>query len=254
MFKSSTFGVQIVFALSLLMAAIGFYTYGFTLQTVGLSLLGYFIYGCLGIVVTFHRLLTHRSYKTSIWLERLFTFFGCMGNTGSSLAWVAIHFNHHLNSDKEGDPHSPHQKGLKVFNLDYENEVKPETKWRMRELITNPFHQFVHRYYFLIMAVWALLLYTVGGFYLVVFLFFAPAFLTGVMSNVVNYVGHKPNWIGGFRTYNLNDKSANNWLFAVPTWGEAWHNNHHRFPTRFSCGQKWWQIDISAYVIRLIKT
>jgi stearoyl-CoA desaturase (delta-9 desaturase) len=72
------------------------------------------------------------------------------------------------------------------------------------------------------------------------------------MSNVVNYVGHKPNWWGGFRTYNLNDQSTNNWLWAIPSWGETWHNNHHRYPRNFSTGQGW-QLDISALIIRLIK-
>jgi stearoyl-CoA desaturase (delta-9 desaturase) len=78
--------------------------------------------------------------------------------------------------------------------------------------------------------------------------------ITVIMSNVVNYIGHKPKWIGGFRRYSLIDQSTNNWLWAIPTWGESWHNNHHRHPRNFSCGEKWWEIDIGALVIKVIKT
>jgi stearoyl-CoA desaturase (delta-9 desaturase) len=87
-----------------------------------------------------------------------------------------------------------------------------------------------------------------------IFAHWIPAAITGLMSNVVNYVGHKPNWIGGFRTYKLNDQSTNNWLWAIPSWGESWHNNHHRHPKNFSLGEKWWEIDISGLIIRLIRT
>jgi len=162
---------------------------------------------------------------------KLFTLLGAFAGTGSSLAWVAIHINHHLKSDKPNDPHSP-----------------------LRHLITNKFHQFVHRYYFLILMTYSLLLFFIGGLYLMIFLHLAPALVTALMSNVVNYVGHKPNWFGSFRTYQLSDQSANNWLWAIPSWGEAWHNNHHRFPKRSYFGDKWYQLDISGLIIKLIRT
>jgi stearoyl-CoA desaturase (delta-9 desaturase) len=187
-------------------------------------------------------------------LEKIFSIFGCLGGTGSPLAWVAIHINHHLKSDKPEDPHSPLYKGLKIFGLSYDKEVDSSTKWRMRNIVTDKFQQFLHRYYFLIVSTWSLILFLIGGFYLMIFLHWIPALVTIVMSNVVNYIGHKPNWWGGYRRYNLNDQSTNNWLWSIPSWGETWHNNHHRHPKNFSCGEKWWEIDISAAVIRLIKT
>jgi stearoyl-CoA desaturase (delta-9 desaturase) len=251
---SGTKGAQIFLILSIIGSVFGLYHYGISSVAIGLIVLGYFMYGCLGIVVTYHRYLTHKSYQTYPWLVKLFSILGCLGGTGSPLAWVAIHLNHHLKSDKPNDPHSPYYKGLKIFTLQYEHEVDSSTKWRMRDLIVDPFQQFLHRYYFLIIAVWSITLYFIGGFYLVIFLHWAPAAITAIMSNVVNYIGHKPNWIGSYRTYNLNDYSANNWIFAIPSWGETWHNNHHRHPKNYSCGQKWWELDISALVIKLIKT
>jgi stearoyl-CoA desaturase (delta-9 desaturase) len=251
---SSTRGAQIFMVMSLIGTLIALVTYGVTANALLLVILGYFLYGCLGIVVTYHRRLTHNSYNTHPLLTKVLSVLGCFAGTGSPLAWVAIHINHHLKSDKPSDPHSPLYKGLKIFTLDYVNEVDTDTKWRMRGLVTDRFQQFLHRYYFAIIALYSLVLFIVGGFYLMIFLHWAPALITGLMSNVVNYVGHKPNWFGAFRTYTLNDQSANNWLWAIPSWGESWHNNHHRHPKNFSLGEKWYQIDISALVIRLIKT
>lgn len=252
--SSSTRGAQLFVLTSLIVSIIGISLYGLTTESILLTLAGYFAYGCLGIVVTFHRYLTHNSYKTYTLLSKFFSVLGCLGGTGSPLAWVAIHINHHLKSDKINDPHSPLHKGIKIFALDYEHEVDNNTKWKMRKLITNSFHQFLHRYYFGLLIFWSVLLYAIGGFYLMVFLHLLPVVITAFMSNMVNYVGHKPSWWGAFRTYNLNDQSTNNWLWAIPSWGESWHNNHHRYPKSHTTAQKWWELDISGLIIKLIKT
>ena len=251
--KSNTIGLQSFLVLSIVATIYGLFTYELSWTMLLLTILGYFLYGCLGIVVTFHRYLTHKSYNTHPLIEKVFSILGCLGGTGSSIAWVATHINHHLKSDKPEDPHSPEYKGLKVFSLDYRKEVGSDTKWRMRDLITDPFHQFLHRNYFSILIAWSVILFVLGGFYLTIFLHLAPLVVTAVMSNVVNYIGHSPTWFASSRRYQLNDKSSNNWLWALPSWGETWHNNHHRHPKNFSCGEKWWEIDISAFVIKLIK-
>ncbi len=251
---SSTRGAQFFSIFAAMGTATSFMLYDVGVYALLLVVLGYFLYGCLGVVVTYHRGLTHNSYSTHPLLTRLFSILGCFAGTGSPLAWIAIHINHHLKSDKPSDPHSPLYKGWKIFLLDYHSEVDVSTKWRMRNIICDPFQQFLHRYYFAILLAWGLALFLIGGWYTVVFLFLAPSLITALMSNVVNYAGHKPGWLGGFRTHNLNDQSTNSWLFAIPSWGESWHNNHHRFPKRYQFGEKWWQLDISAYIIRLIKT
>lgn len=251
---SSTKGAQIFMILSLIGSIAAFGIYGITANALLLVLLGYFLYGCLGVVVTYHRRLTHNSYATYSLLTKVLSVLGCFAGTGSPLAWVAIHINHHLKSDKPSDPHSPLYKGLKIFTLDYVNEVDTDTKWRMRGLVTDRFQQFLHRYYFAILAVYSTVLFMIGGFWLMVFFHWAPALVTSIMSNVVNYVGHKPTWLGGYRSYNLNDQSSNNWVWAIPSWGEAWHNNHHRFPKDYTFKKQWWEVDISGLIIKLIKT
>ncbi|NBS92374.1 MAG: acyl-CoA desaturase [Betaproteobacteria bacterium] len=252
-FASNTLGAQVFFVISIFLSIVGFYQFEINFQSLGLILIGYFLYGCLGIVVTYHRNLTHKSYTTYPFITKFFSILGCLGGTGSPLAWVAIHINHHRKSDKKGDPHSPLYQGIKVFTLNYHQGVDENTKWKMKHIIVDKFHQFLHRYYFAIILLYGALLYLIGGIYLMIFLHSIPVVITIIMSNVVNYIGHKPLWLGGYRTYKLNDQSANNWLWAIPTWGETWHNNHHRHPRNFSCGEKWWELDISALVIRLIK-
>lgn len=251
--SSSTRGAQIFMLLALCGSLWATVSYGINIESLMLITLGYFLYGCLGIVITFHRKLTHNSYNTYPLVTKIFSILGCFAGTGSPLAWVAIHINHHLKSDKIDDPHSPLYKGLKIFTLDYVNEVDADTKWRMRRLITDKFQQFLHRYYFAIIALYSIVLFVMGGFYLMVFFHWAPALITGLMSNVVNYVGHKPNWLGGYRSYNLNDQSTNNWLWAIPSWGESWHNNHHRFPKDYTFTKQWYELDISGLIIKLIR-
>ena len=250
---SSTRGAQSFMILSLIGSIAAIILYDISTYALLLILLGYFLYGCLGIVVTYHRRLTHDSYQTYPLLTKIMSVLGCFAGTGSPLAWVAIHINHHLKSDKVDDPHSPLHKGIKIFTLDYVNEVNDDTKWRMRSLVTNKFHQFLHRYYFAILASYSIILFIIGGFWLMVFFHWMPALITGLMSNVVNYVGHKPTWWGGYRSYNLNDQSSNNWLWSIPSWGEAWHNNHHRFPKDYTFKKQWWEFDISGLIIKLIK-
>jgi stearoyl-CoA desaturase (delta-9 desaturase) len=252
-FASNTTGAQLFAIAALFGSAFALYSYEFGIFEILLVLTGYFVYGCLGIVVTYHRRLTHNSYQTHTLLTKIFSVLGCFAGTGSPLAWVAIHINHHLKSDKPDDPHSPHYKGAKIFLMDYINEVNIDTKWRMRALVTDKFQQFLHRYYFAILIAYSMLLFSIGGFYLMIFLHWMPAVITAIMSNVVNYVGHKPSWLGGYRSYNLNDQSSNNWLWAIPSWGESWHNNHHRFPKDYTFKKKWWELDISGSIITLIK-
>ena len=160
--------------------------------------------------------------------------------------------NHHRHADTEKDPHSPRHQGLKTFALEYDLDTS-RVKWKMKHLIGDPFHMFLHKYYFAVIALWSLILYIIGGFYLMVFLHWFPMIISGAMSNIVNYVGHKPNWWGGYRRYNTRDDSINNWLWAIPSWGETLHNNHHKRPYSYSHGEKWWEIDIGAYIVKLIK-
>ena len=214
-----------------------------------LTLILYFMISCLGITVTYHRYLAHKSFTMPKFLERLFTLFACMGGTGSSIGWVAVHKNHHRYSDKKGDPHSPDNQGFSLFYANYEFELN---KFTVRELLADKFHKFVHEYYNLILFTWSVICLLISpAFFL--FGFMIPIFMTVTISNLSNYINHYPaKWLGSYRLFEVNDKSVNNPLIALLSWGEGWHNNHHAKPWLSSFQQKWWEIDISGLVIKLI--
>lgn len=212
------------------------------------TLLMYFVFGCLGVVVMFHRKLTHHSYQTSKFVERLFSFFGVLGGTGSSIAWVNMHVIHHKYSDTPKDPHSPSNGLLNMFLLNY--RVPQELTKPAKSLILDKYHLFLHKYYNLIHTVTGLGLATLFGLDVLFGFYVLPMILTATMSNFVNYLGHSH----GYRNYATKDTSTNNLLSAFLSFGEGWHNNHHKHPSLANFGgRNWWEFDLSYQVIRLIQ-
>lgn len=213
------------------------------------SFLGYCIIGCVGISVGYHRLLTHKSFKTSRFWECVCTLVGVLAFTGSSIGWVGVHRDHHRYSDSPGDPHSPHEYGAKMLLADY--AFTPD-KWAIRDMITDRFHQSVHRYYFGLLAAWSALWFVASlltGKPLLMHCVFIPAALSVWSSTMSNYMNHK--W--GYRPHKTRDQSRNNWLNAIFTFGEGWHNNHHAFPGAWKFGQRWWEVDMGSWFVRMIK-
>lgn len=220
----------------------------FTPQSValwGLSLVMYSIIGALGISIAYHRLLTHRSFKTRKWIEYLFTWFGCLAFTGSSIGWVGMHRDHHKYSDGEGDPHSPINRGWRMLIAGY---TFTPNKWAVKYLVTDPFHTFIHRYYFGLLFAWAAI-FSLFGFTILMHVVLIPATISIWVSTVSNYMNHK--W--GYVSYKTKDHSRNNWFNAIFTFGEGWHNNHHARPGEYTFGVKWWEFDPAAKIIDMIK-
>lgn len=209
----------------------------------------YFVYGCLGVATMFHKYLTHRSYKTSKFVERLFSLFGTLGGTGSSIAWVAMHVEHHKYSDKEKDPHSPSLKGAKVLLLDYDIDSK-KLNGPSKFLLRDKFHLFLHNYYAIVHILWALTLVLFGidflfGFYII------PMLLTVFMSNYIIYFCHNKKF--GYENFNANDNSRNNLIGGYFVFGEGWHNNHHKYPNKANFREKWWEFDLSYQIVKIIQ-
>lgn len=217
---------------------------GFSWEWWALATFMYYVTGCLGITITFHRYITHKSFKMPRILEYIFSFFAAMGGTGSSIGWAAVHNAHHQYSDTDRDPHSPHTLGLKMMLSKYRYDFK---LWDARSLIHDKFHVFLHTYYYLIMLAWAALLFFID-YKLFLFAFIVPQFLQIWASNISNYANH----IWGYRNYSTNEGSKNTWWVSAITWGEGWHNNHHAEPWTYTFQRRWWEIDISAYTIYLI--
>ena len=208
----------------------------------------YFITGCIGMSITYHRLLTHRSFKTWKLFEYIGTICATIGLTGSSLSWTATHRRHHAKSDRNGDPHSPWIIGpiraqfLSMFSLIY---IKNSP------VIRSKFHQWIHRNYFNINLFYALVLWYIGGINYIIILWLVPAAILWNAGSCINTVCHC-NFLG-YRSYNTPDKSTNNPILGYLMWGEGWHNNHHRFQSSPRLGFRWWEIDIGWTIIKLIK-
>lgn len=220
---------------------------GYELRWWLLALFGYFCMFGLGITVTFHRLMAHRSYRLVKPLEYLFALFANLGCTGSSVGWIFVHRMHHRYSDKEGDPHSPIVLGkLGAIIGQYGNGFD---KWCVRDLVRDPVHRFYHDYYNIIITLVPALLVCIGVEYFI-FGFAIPVFFNTAASRLSNWIDHEPKF--GVRPHASGDMAHNVWWWSLLTFGEGWHNNHHAFPGDFRFGRKWYEVDIGQYIIRFL--
>ena len=209
-----------------------------------LALVAYFASSCLGISITFHRALTHKSFKMAPALEKLCSFFGAMGATGSPLGWIAVHRTHHATADTHDDPHSPEYMGWRIM---YTGPDPIFDWWRVRDLLRDPFQRNLHRYYLLVVAGWALALFAIHPLAMV-FGFLIPGAAQITITNLSTILGH--GW--GYRNFDTRDHSTNNFLISMLTWGDGWHNNHHASPSSWTLRTRYWELDPAAWVIRLM--
>ena len=223
----------------------------------------------LGVTVGFHRLLTHRSFKTYPWMRGLLAILGTMSIEGPVISWVADHRKHHAYSDRLGDPHSPHVdhgggwrgalRGLAHAHVGwlFDHAQRGARERYAPDLVADPVVSFVDKTFVL----WSLLGLAIpfglgvliGG--TVATGLEAMLWAGAVRIFVLHHVTYSINSLCHFfgrRDYATEDHSRNLLWLALPTFGEAWHNNHHAFPTSASHGLSWRQPDPSALVIRLL--
>jgi stearoyl-CoA desaturase (Delta-9 desaturase) len=223
-----------------------------------------------GVTVGFHRLLTHRSFKTYRLVRAGFAALGSAAAEGPVIDWVATHRKHHRFSDVEGDPHSPHVgrgagwrgalRGLLHAHIGWvfsDMEVADERRYA-KDLLADPLIRYVDRTFVLWVILGlafpfglgvALTGSVIGGLEGLLWGGAARIFLLHHATFSINSLCH----FFGRRDYVTTDESRNLAWLALPTWGEAWHNNHHAFPTSYRHGLRRWQIDPSAGVIRLLE-
>ena len=217
-----------------------------TSQDFLISLGVYFLTGCLGMNMTYHRLLSHRSWNAPKWFEHLGSLLGTLGLTGSTIAWCAIHREHHRTTDTPKDPHSPHyQKWWEVQFLSMRHPVNVRF---VTDLLRDPFQIFLHRHYFKINFAYAAILLAIDPF-LMISAYLFPAAVLWNAGSAVNSIGH----LFGYKNHDAKDESRNNLALGYLVWGEGWHNNHHRYPKRYYLGERWFEIDISGLMIHLVR-
>ncbi len=218
------------------------------------TLILWYVSGSWGIGMGYHRLLTHRGFKTPKWVEYFLTLCGTLALEGGPIFWVATHRIHHQNSDHEGDPHSP-REGTYWAHMGWIMTGKAmhhDTQILKRyvpDLAKDKFHVALTTWHWVPQVVVGLALLAIGGI---------PYVLWGVFFRTVfglhcTWAVNSATHLWGSRRFATRDDSTNNWLVAMFTWGEGWHNNHHAHPVSARHGLAWYEIDINYLGIKTLE-
>jgi stearoyl-CoA desaturase (delta-9 desaturase) len=214
----------------------------------------YVVGGMLGITLGYHRLLTHRSFKTPRWMEYFLTWCATLALEGGPIFWVATHRVHHQKSDREGDPHTPREGGFWahmgwiIFGKGMHQDATVLARYAP-DLARDPVHVWFSTWHWTSNVVVGLILLAVGGWpYVLWGVFFRTTF--GLHATwLVNSATH----IWGSRRFETRDDSTNNWWVAALAFGEGWHNNHHAHPTSARHGLAWYEFDLTWITINVMK-
>jgi fatty-acid desaturase/protein-S-isoprenylcysteine O-methyltransferase Ste14 len=219
----------------------------------------------VGIGMGYHRLLTHRGYRTPKWFEYILTAAGCSALQGGPIPWIATHRLHHQHSDDPFDPHSPSHgtwwahAGWVLSGPAIYTEPSIVDRYAP-DLGRDPVHVWLTNYFFVPLIAASIIQGVIGAYIA------SPnerwrgaigMMLWGTALRVV--VGFHITWLvnsishsRGSRRFNTKDDSRNNWWVALLTGGEGWHNNHHAHPVSARHGLKWYELDLNYYGIWLL--
>lgn len=214
----------------------------------------WWVAGSLGIGIGYHRLLTHRGFKTHKWVEYALTVCGTLALQGGPIGWVATHRLHHQNSDKEGDPHSPHEGGFWahvgwVITGQANHNRSVELLPYVPELRKDAFHAWISERHWVPIAVLSVALWALGGWSLVMW----GIFLRTVIGLHATWLVNSATHMWGRQRFETGDASRNSFWVAILTFGEGWHNNHHAHPQAARHGLKWYEVDFNWYAIFVMR-
>jgi stearoyl-CoA desaturase (Delta-9 desaturase) len=238
-------------------------------EAVGLTdlilFLGLYVICGFGITIGYHRMLTHRAFEAIAPLKAALLVAGSLAIQGAAIDWAVDHRTHHAFSDKEGDPHSPHHgfsnsiwgrlQGLGHAHVGWLFDHNRTDRERYaKDLVQDRLVVTISRLFPLWIVLSFAIPFALGGL--------ITRTWTGAVTGLVwgglvrLFFNHHVTWsvnsichVFGRRPFTANDRSTNNWLLALPSLGEAWHHNHHVFPTSAFHGLGWRQVDLSGLVI-----
>jgi len=198
----------------------------------------------------YHRYFSHRSYKTSRPFQFLIALLGQTSAQRGVLWWAALHRHHHLHSDTPQDVHSPRHTGFWHSHMGWIFNPKRATAdySMVSDLTKFPELVLLNKHPYLPAAALAVLTYLIGGWPGLIVGFFMS---TVVLYHCVFFINSLAHVVGKQR-YLTGDDSRNNWWLAIITFGEGWHNNHHYYQSSTAQGWRWYEIDISYYVIKVM--
>ena len=223
-----------------------------------------------GVTIGFHRHLTHRAFKAKRWVRGTLAILGSAAIEGPVISWVADHRKHHAFADIEGDPHSPHVdhgvglrgalRGLWHAHVGwlFIHTHRGNKERYAPDLLKDPLIRWIDRTFVLWVVVGLVVPFLLGGLIGRSW----EAALTGLLWGgavrmlVVHHVTYSINSLCHFfgrQRFATGDHSRNLAWLAPITFGEAWHNNHHAFPTSAEHGLRRRELDVSAIVIRMLE-
>jgi stearoyl-CoA desaturase (Delta-9 desaturase) len=222
--------------------------FGVSWQVVVLCVALYFV-RMFGTTAGYHRYFSHRTFKTSRFFQFVLAFLAQTSAQKGVLWWAAHHRNHHRYSDMPEDVHSPVQRGFWYSHVGWLFDDTEETHFdRVRDLAKYPELRWLNKHYLVPPTILAVACYLAFGL---------PGLFTGFfLSTVILWHGtftiNSLSHVFGNRRYQTTDDSRNNWLLALITMGEGWHNNHHHYMLSTRQGFFWWEIDISYYCLKVL--
>lgn len=230
--------------------------FNFTWPALVALLVLYFISGCLGIGLGYHRLLTHRGFKVAKPLEYFLAICGTLALQGGPIFWVGLHRQHHARADRDGDPHSPRDGffwshvGWVLYGASWRNDEQRLSRFTYApDLTKQPFYVWLTHFHYVPQIVVALILLALGDWPMVLWGIFLRTTLTWHVTWFVNSATH----VWGYRRFQSNDDSRNLWWVALFSFGEGWHNNHHAHAASARHGLTWYEFDLNWLVIRTLQ-
>jgi len=232
-------------------AVVGVILCGFSWSGVALALASYFI-RMFFVTAAYHRYFSHRAFRTSRWFQFVLAVGAQTTAQKGVIWWASHHRRHHKHSDEDGDVHSPVRRGFWYSHVGWvlgpdcvdtdASAVADLVRYPELRFLNHPAMEMVPT------IALALALLLVGGGPALVWGYLVSTALLWHGTFSINSLAH----IVGRRRYETGDQSRNNWALALLTTGEGWHNNHHHYQSSARQGFRWWQIDLTYYVLRLL--
>lgn len=198
----------------------------------------------------YHRYFSHRAFRTSRSFQFVLAVLAQSTAQKSVLWWAAKHRHHHLHSDTAEDVHSPRQRGFLYAHVGwvFARRNAHTDLDRIADFARYPELRWLHRYPHVPSALLALLCLAIAGWPGLAVGFFWSTVLVYHGTFCINSLAH----VRGTKRYVTGDDSRNNWLLAVTTMGEGWHNNHHAYQSSARQGFRWWELDLTFYILKAL--
>jgi len=250
LFKSKRYdlGAMLPF-LALHAAVLLVLTVPFSLKMI-LWLVGSYYLRMFGVTGGYHRYFSHRSYKVNRFWQFWLAFLAQTSGQKGALWWAAHHRDHHLYSDRKEDIHSPVHEGFWWSHLgwilsDQYDEYDPK---RIADLVKYPELRWLNKFHLIPTVLYAVAIFYIGGYPALVWGYFVATVALYHGTFLINSLTH----IWGSRRFPTPDESRNNFWLAIVTMGEGWHNNHHYYMSSVRQGIRWWEVDATYYVLKIL--